>query len=349
LTKFEPLPGGLADAWRDALPAQRLRDLRKAAHVTRDKLLEGGPVQACVTQKLITFPYPTLYAFLGGALSPAPFVMMTNRMQVVQFEHEGRTKTLLFNPSDYERNKAATFYANLSAKFGKLLSDKVFPTYFGTVPEQLKKLGLSPEDVDFIAYDHLHVQDLRGWLAPGGVFPRAQLLVMRPEWESVKDLHPANAVWYVPGGIDGIAADRIVYLDGDAQLGKGVAILSTPGHTVGNMSLVVVTPDGPFVVSENGVAAETYTPLQSEIPGVRAYAERMGCEVVLNGNTRENSLDQYSSMVVEKIIAGPAKDDPSFVAFCSSSELTASMLAPGLKPTFCFRPPEVGTLRGSAR
>ncbi len=115
------------------------------------------------------------------------------------------------------------------------------------------------------------------------------------------------------------------------------------------MSLVVVTPDGPFVVSENGVACESYSPLQSQIPGVRSYAERMGYEVVLNGNTRENSLDQYSSMVVEKIVAGPAKDDPTFVAFCPSSELTASILAPGLKPTFSFRPPEVGTLIPTAK
>ena len=71
------------------------------------------------------------------------------------------------------------------------------------------------------------------------------------------------------------------------------------------------------MVSENGVACESYTPLQSQIPGVRSYAERMGYEVVLNGNTREDSLDQYSSMVVEKIVAGPAKDDPTFVAFAN--------------------------------
>ena len=254
---FEPLPGGLPQAWLESLPAERLRNLRKAAHTTRDLLLAGGPVQACVTQKLITFPYPTIYAFLGGALSPAPFVMMTNRMQVVQFQHQGKTRTLLFNPSDYERNKAATFYANLSAKFGKLLSEQVFPTYFGTVPEQLKRLGLQPEDVDFIAYDHLHVQDLRGWLQPGGVFPNARLLVMKSEWDSVNDLHPANAVWYVPGGLEGIRAERVVLLDSDVQLGTGVAILSTPGHTLGNMSLVVITPPSAVVMGLTGWKLKT--------------------------------------------------------------------------------------------
>ena len=33
----------------------------------------------------------------------------------------------------------------------------------------------------------------------------------------------------------------------------------------------------------------------------------MGAEVVINGNTRENTLDQYGSMLVEKVFAGPAR------------------------------------------
>jgi hypothetical protein len=55
---------------------------------------------------------------------------------------------------------------------------------------------------------------------------------------------------------------------------------------------------------------------------------------VLNGNTREHSLDQYSSMVVEKVLAGPSKVDGDFVSFFPSSELTPSLLAPALSPTF---------------
>jgi hypothetical protein len=87
--------------------------------------------------------------------------------------------------------------------------------------------------------------------------------------------------------------------------------------------------------------------MESRIPGVRAYCEKMGYEVILNGNTREGSLDQYSSMIVEKIVAGPAKADPAYVSFCPSSELTSSMMAPGLGPTFSFVPPDCGTLHRS--
>jgi hypothetical protein len=56
--------------------------------------------------------------------------------------------------------------------------------------------------------------------------------------------------------------------------------------------------------------------------------------VILNGNTREGSLDQYTSMVLEKTLAGPSRTDPPFVNFLPSSELTGSVMAPGLSPTF---------------
>lgn len=339
--QFVPLPGGLREAWTESGAAERLRKLRRAALTTREQLIDGGPVLSCTTHKLVTFPYPTRYAFNGGGLSPVPFVMMTNRMQIIQFMHEGRRKTLLFNPTDVEGGRAATFYADLSATFGQFLSRKVIPSYFGTAEQHLARAGLKPTDVDYLAFDHLHVQELRKWLGETPFFPNAKLLVMKAEWDEVKDLHPMNQVWYVPHGCD-IAQSRVVLLDGDVQLGQGLAILDTRGHTRGNMSLCVVTPDGPFVVSENGVAPESYAPLQSKIPGLKAFADQMGFEVVLNGNTREDSLDQYSSMIVEKTVAGPCKHEPTFPAFAPSSELTQSLLSPGLWPTFSFTPPDVG-------
>lgn len=339
---------GLAEARREHQPAERLRKLRKGAAQARETLLAEGPVSALATCTLVTFPYPTVFAFSGAARSVAPYIMMTNRMQVVQFESDGRRRTLLFNPTDYERGITAPFYARLRERYGHFLSDKLLSTRHGTVAEHLARLNLTPDDVDYIAFDHLHIQDLRGWLGTGSeppYFPRAQLLVQKAEWECVRDLHPMQVPWYVPDGARGVPESRVVLLDGDAHLGNGVAILSTPGHTLGNMSLAVVTPQGLFVTSENGVSAESYSPEHSRIGGLKAWAELYGAEVVLNGNTREGSLDQYSSMVVEKIVAGPSKVDPRFVNFLPSSELTGSVLAPGLSPTFSHGEIHSGTLR----
>ena len=79
------------------------------------------------------------------------------------------------------------------------------------------------------------------------------------------------------------------------------------------------------------------------LPGLRDYAAT-GQEVVLNGNTLENSLDQYVSMIKEKAVAGPHPDDPRFPNFFSSSELAAHWLFPGLVPTLSQRPPHFGDL-----
>ena len=350
-TNFRTLPQ-LAEARAEHIPGLRLQQLRRAALEAREAFVAGGPVAAVATCDLITFPYPTQFAFSGAALSPAPYVMMTNRMQVVQFLEEGALRTLLFNPSDYERGYNAPFFRSLRERYGAFVTDKVMSTRHGTVESHLERLGLKPSDVDYLAFDHLHVQDIRRWVGGEGesaYFPRAKMLVQRAEWEGAKHLHPMQAAWYVPNGTAGVPLERVVLLDGDVWLGPGAAILSTPGHTLGNMSLAVASDREVFVVSENGVATESYTPLQSAIPGIRGTAEHLGLEVVLNGNTRESSLDQYSSMVVEKLFAGPSLVEGAFVNFHPSSLLTPSLLAPGLNPTVVLPAPNFGDVRPPAK
>jgi hypothetical protein len=97
--------------------------------------------------------------------------------------------------------------------------------------------------------------------------------------------------------------DNVTTLDGDVVLGEGVALVRTPGHTDGNQTLVLRTETGVWVSSENGVALDSWQPELSRIPGIKAYAENMGREVVLNANTLEDSIDQYDSMVLEKALA----------------------------------------------
>lgn len=53
---FEPLKGGLREAWMESGAAERLRKLRRAALATREALLADGPVLACQTHQLVTFP-----------------------------------------------------------------------------------------------------------------------------------------------------------------------------------------------------------------------------------------------------------------------------------------------------
>jgi hypothetical protein len=127
--------------------------------------------------------------------------------------------------------------------------------------------------------------------------------------------------WYVEKSLDGAQTERFSVIDGDIELGKGVAILWTPGHTDGNHSLVVNTPDGIWVSSENGVCADNWQPELSKIPGVRRYAKFFNREVIQNANTLEDSIDQYDSMVKEKTVADPSPRDPRWKQIQPTSEL----------------------------
>src|SRR5262249_38690247 len=92
-----------------------------------------------------------------------------------------------------------------------------------------------------------------------------------------------------------------------------------------------------WTISENGVAVDAYAPRESRIPGVARYVQAWDLEVVLNGNTREDTLEQYNSMILETLLADRSAEDPRWPQCFPSSEVTAHALAPGLSPTFTHR------------
>ena len=175
-------------------------------------------------------------------------------------------------------------------------------------------------------------------------FPNAKFLFQRKEVDTFRAPHPMQWAWYVPGGMDDVIEDDLVLLDGDVELGKGVAIVSTPGHTDGNHSLAVNTDDGVWVTSENGVCADSWHPRQSKIPGIRKYAEFFNREVVMNANTLEDSIDQYDSMVKEKAIADPNPRDPRWLNVFPSSEMPAWRRQWPVVPTFTYGGMNYGTI-----
>ena len=123
---------------------------------------DDNRISAAQTVPIASAGYPLKYAFHGAALGPNPFINIVNRLQVVQFEDfEGNLKTLAYEPTVTEGPAEAPFYDKLLSKYGEFISYKLFATFYNTVDEALRKTGLTPEDVDYVAFDHLHVQDVR--------------------------------------------------------------------------------------------------------------------------------------------------------------------------------------------
>jgi hypothetical protein len=346
-------------AWAVRGAGARLEAVRRAGRAARDRILAGGTAKCVRTIDLATFPYPTRYGLAGVASSPAPYVFMRNRMHLVQVAAGAgaRVITILVNPTDPVRSAAAPYFARLEERYGSL-ARRLLSTFHATIEGALAGWGVAPEAIDYVTFDHLHVQDVRGLLAPGpggrAVLPNAKLLAQRAELELFgaahgadpngsmtrgARLHPLQVEWYIPQCLDGVPAEAIVALDGDYMIGGGFALVRTPGHTWGNHTLVVVTDRGAWTISENGICVDAYAPGTSRIRGVARHARDTGVEVILNANTREGSLDQYTSMVLEKTLASPVPDRPELPQHLASSELVPHVLAPGLRPTVTLAPP----------
>ena len=326
----------------------RLEAIRAAAEAFRRRFRDQGQVAAVRTVDLVTAGYPTRYAFGGAARGLNPFVNILNRLVVVQFhDFEGRLRTLAWEPTIQEGSAEAPFYAQLIERYGEWVSYRLLSKEFNTLERALGSCGLRPEDVDYVSFDHLHVQDLRmlmGTTEPvegeadprRPFFPNARFIFQRREVDTLRSPHPMQWAWYVPRGMDHVIDDRLLLLDGDVELGVGVALVATPGHTDGNQTLVLNTPEGIWVSSENGVAADNWHPHLSRIPGVKREAAFLRREVILNSNTLEDSIDQYDSMVKEKAIADPNRADPRFANVFPSSELVSWRRQWPVVPSFTY-------------
>jgi hypothetical protein len=278
---------------------------------------------------------------------------MRHRCLLVQVEAEGELFNVLFNPTDRETSRQTPFFKQIIDRFG--WAEDFFGKPFGTVEDGLRELGVAPEDIDVIAFDHFHTQDLRpslGTTRGDGVsgpvkarFPNAKLLAPKAEWEDWDRLHPMQRAWFIEDGKKDVVMDRVVLTDGDLHLGAGCLLMRTPGHTSGNQTLFVHADDGVFGCSENGTSADNWSPYESRLPGLRSFVRSYDVEVVLNSNTPEMGAEQYVSMVLERSIVDRVPDAPAFVQMFPSSEVTPSPVAPGVRPSMLFEHRTSGALR----
>lgn len=331
----------LDHAWSEPHPGAQLRAVRRCAEQLHERFAAGPRCISVRTLPLTTLVYPTRYAFWAAAFAPAPFVTMTHRCMLVQFFQHGSLKNLLFNPTDIEAARATPFFARLLDKLGDRLSDLVAKR-FDPLERQLAHHGIAPGDIDYVAFDHFHTQDLRGLLGTvDGLhtprFPNAKLLAPRNEWDDWDDLHPFQRAWFVRDGKLGVRTENVVFTRGDLALGDGVILLRTPGHTSGNQTLFLNTEAGVWGISENGSCADSWSPLESRIRGLASLCKNQDFDVVMNANTPELGAVQYTSMILERTIADRVRHAPAFVQMFPSSEVTPSLLAPGLSPTLIHR------------
>jgi glyoxylase-like metal-dependent hydrolase (beta-lactamase superfamily II) len=161
----------------------------------------------------------------------------------------------------------------------KIISD---PTYWGpfikgltpergpdvAIDTQLKKIGLTPDDIKYVAVGHMHL-DHGGNVCK---FPKATLLVQRDEMKNAAWPEPGTAGPYIPGDVACLRSDlgtplankyKMEQLTGDLDVfGDGsVVIKSWAGHTPGSQMAIVRLPKTGTVVltSDNVYFSENVT------------------------------------------------------------------------------------------
>ena len=92
-----------------------------------------------------------------------PYINIINRLQVVQFEDfEGRLRTLAYEPTVPEGPAEAPVSTSSRSSSSASSSPTRCWRRSGTTPTRRSpRPGLRVEDVDFVSFDHLHVQDVR--------------------------------------------------------------------------------------------------------------------------------------------------------------------------------------------
>lgn len=338
----------LDDAWQVGASGPRQRAVESAGRRVGDALREAARVVSVRTLPTSAAPYPVRFAFNGA--TPGALLLIQNRSLLIQVRAAGELKNILYNPTDGPANQRTPYYAKLAASTPSIFNRPFLPKP-NRAAEQLAALGLRCEDIDVIAFDHFHTQDLRPLLGGSGLtarFPNAYLLAPRAEWSDWDDLPQCQRAWFVPDGKRGVPAERVILTDRDLVLGEGALLLRTPGHTSGNQTLFACADRGVFGSSENGTSADSWAPSCSRIPGVRRQAKLFDVDVIINSNTPELCGQQYISMMLERAVVDRVPDRPELYQMFPSSEVTPHWLAPHIRPAYLFGTIESGQVASRA-
>src|SRR5438132_3263269 len=136
------------------------------------------------------------------------------------------------------------------------------------IDTQLKKIGLSPDEIKYVAVSHMHLDH------GGNVcrFANATVLVQKDEMKSAAWPEPGTARYFIPGDVACLRSDlgeslpnkfKMVQLTGDLDVfGDGSVVLKNwPGHTSGSQMAIVRLPKTGTVIltSDNVIFAENLT------------------------------------------------------------------------------------------
>lgn len=114
----------------------------------------------------------------------------------------------------------------------------------------LARLGVKPEDIDYVINTHLHFDHCGGNTRRDNeqhvpAFPNARYVIQQQEWFCAQNLDERTRSSYRASDYLPIEeAGQVEFVDGDESVLPGIKVLLTNGHTLGHQSVLITTKEG---------------------------------------------------------------------------------------------------------
>lgn len=130
--------------------------------------------------------------------------------------------------------------AGMGSKFSPGLRD-IYDLGGGDALTALRRLGLSPGDIDTVVLTHLHLDHAGGATVSGDggpavpAFPGARYIIQEEEWSAAVDPHPLARGSYSPDDFMPLhRSGQLELVRGEKEVAPGVTVELTGGHTRGH-------------------------------------------------------------------------------------------------------------------
>ncbi|MFM2160386.1 MAG: hypothetical protein RLY39_917 [Actinomycetota bacterium] len=147
-------------------------------------------------------------------------------------------------PEKYAKDlRKASLEDNLG-EFGELLE----LTFENQPAAQLAKLGLTKDDIDFLIITHTHIDHV------GNIdrFPGVPIIMGKAERELERPIY-----WRGKKPLEWPEAEYLL-IDSDFDFGKNFTILHVPGHTPGELSILLTLPNtGSILLTSDAISRES--------------------------------------------------------------------------------------------
>lgn len=117
-----------------------------------------------------------------------------------------------------------------------------------------KVANLSPEDIDYVIFTHLHWDHIGEDLKP---FKNARFVVQEEEWDYM--FHPVSYQKWAYTSSVGVCLDRGLdffqwqFVRGWVDILPGLRLIPAPGHTPGHQIILVHTEEGRLIITGDSV------------------------------------------------------------------------------------------------